>query len=463
MGVKANLLLIIALNSLLFNCFAGGQNHIRTTEPLPHYVLTIELDAQAGTLDIEEQINAVNTTKDNWHELILSCPPAYYTKTFLLKKCALLISENTFEIKPRREGSMLFITPAKLIAPGEKVSILLRFTLTLPVIDPMGLPPVGNFGKGKRLFQAGDFYATLTPYQEKSGFMHWKYVPVGDPVIYTPSDYDVEIKAPEEIIIAAAGLVSRKDGIWKYSLKAVRSFAFLAAVDYVVFTDNAAGIPISSYCLKGFEKAGRDACIVAKRALTLYAALYGPYPYKELVIAQNAYLGAMEYSALCMESNIAYEYYNGQPRSFFVYVIAHEIAHQWWYGAVGNNQVASPWLDEALALFSEYLYYKKYHRADLDWWWKVKVINRDPHGFLDATIYDYPTTKLYIKNVYGLGVKFMADLYNLVGEKVFIAFLQDYRKKNQGKLATKEDFFSTLKKHTEKDLTPLQKYFKHPF
>jgi Peptidase family M1 domain len=34
-------------------------------------------------------------------------------------------------------------------------------------------------------------------------------------------------------------------------------------------------------------------------------------------------------------------------------VISHEIAHQWWYGLVGNNQFREPWLDESFAQYSQ--------------------------------------------------------------------------------------------------------------
>ena len=36
--------------------------------------------------------------------------------------------------------------------------------------------------------------------------------------------------------------------------------------------------------------------------------------------------------------------------------VAHEIAHQWFYGVVGNDQIRYPWLDEGLCRFAEYLY-----------------------------------------------------------------------------------------------------------
>ena len=34
-------------------------------------------------------------------------------------------------------------------------------------------------------------------------------------------------------------------------------------------------------------------------------------------------------------------------------MLVHEIAHQWFYGMVGNSQFRDPWLDEAFATYAE--------------------------------------------------------------------------------------------------------------
>jgi hypothetical protein len=426
-------------------------------------VLDITINKAADSLAVKEQITGFNSGSQDWQEIILSCPPAYYPELFKLKECILTTSQGTEIIQPDIRDSMLVFKLPHLVGSAQKFFISLDYDLSLPPIDPNGLPPVGNFGRGEKIIQAGDFYATLTPYLPGQGFKQWKYAPVGDPVIYSLSDYQVTIRAPQELKIAAAGFKISQAGTWTFALQKVKSFAFLASKDYRICEAQILGIPIKSYYLKGFERAGKDALLVAKRSLALFSEIYGPYPYDELVIAQNAYLGAMEYSSFCSESNAAYQNYRGESRSFLIYVVAHEIAHQWWYGAVGNDQVIEPWLDEALATFSEYLYYQKYHPEDLAWWWEIKVIQRDPHGYLDATIYEYPSTKLYIKNVYGLAAKFMVELYSLVGDQSFRSFILDYREQYENKFATKQDFFAILKKHTKEDLTPLKRYFKEPF
>lgn len=32
--------------------------------------------------------------------------------------------------------------------------------------------------------------------------------------------------------------------------------------------------------------------------------------------------------------------------------VVHELAHQWWYGVIGNNEYADPWLDESFAVYA---------------------------------------------------------------------------------------------------------------
>lgn len=50
--------------------------------------------------------------------------------------------------------------------------------------------------------------------------------------------------------------------------------------------------------------------------------------------------------------------FSGMEYPGFVLLIApnspvvREVAHQWWYGLVGNNEYADPWLDEAFAMYA---------------------------------------------------------------------------------------------------------------
>ena len=40
-------------------------------------------------------------------------------------------------------------------------------------------------------------------------------------------------------------------------------------------------------------------------------------------------------------------------------VIAHELAHQWWFGIVGNDEFEDPWIDESFAQWSMFLPFER--------------------------------------------------------------------------------------------------------
>jgi hypothetical protein len=87
----------------------------------------------------------------------------------------------------------------------------------------------------------------------------------------------------------------------------------------------------------------RGSLRVARRAVRLLGRQLGPYDSSELdvVLIRGGFeLGiGMEYPELVFSIPAAE-------------VITHEVAHQWWYGLVGNNQYLEPWLDESFAQYS---------------------------------------------------------------------------------------------------------------
>jgi hypothetical protein len=87
----------------------------------------------------------------------------------------------------------------------------------------------------------------------------------------------------------------------------------------------------------------RGALRIARRAVRAFSRRLAPYDSTELdVVLVRGGLGAgigMEYPELVFSIPAAD-------------VITHEVAHQWWYGLVGNNQYLEPWLDESFASYS---------------------------------------------------------------------------------------------------------------
>lgn len=159
-------------------------------------------------------------------------------------------------------------------------------------------------------------------------------------------------------------------------------------------------------------------------------------------------------------SDFAYRTYQETPTTLLVNLTAHEIAHQWWYGAVGNDQVYEPWLDEAFAKYSEVLFYERYYPEVVQWWWENHIDHYNPGGFIDLSIYEFETTADYIHQIYSQSACFMRDLRILLGDTQFFNFVKAYRMHGQNHLVTREDFFSVLKSYTDEDLTSIvERYF----
>ena len=93
----------------------------------------------------------------------------------------------------------------------------------------------------------------------------------------------------------------------------------------------------------GVAVQGDQAADEAQAAIEHLSRLYGPYPWKTLTLAYGPDLNeeGIEYPTILFE---------GPDRLGLI--TAHEVAHQWFYSLVGNNQAHDPWLDEGFASFA---------------------------------------------------------------------------------------------------------------
>jgi aminopeptidase N len=203
-------------------------------------------------------------------------------------------------------------------------------------------------------------------------------------------------------------------------------------------------------------------------ALLLYSKLIMPYPHASLSVVEADFLDGMEYEGLFFLSHGFYDLYDGTPKGYLTFIAAHETAHQWWYGLVGNDQALEPWLDEALCTYMEHIFYENVYpeypprsgESLVNWWWYYLVDFYNPSGWVDSSIYDFNQYRLYRDAIYLNGAKFLEDLRELIGDQAFFAFLQDYAHKKTHDIGTASDYFQILRDHTTQDLSSLlSEYF----
>lgn len=117
-------------------------------------------------------------------------------------------------------------------------------------------------------------------------------------------------------------------------------------------------IPILVYYRPGHEANARLLATYAKEILSFYQAHFGPYGYKRLSIVESStdgYFGMTADSFIILGSSFFFEKDMGVAGALdrlTEYILAHEIAHNWWGIGIGADLNAENFLSEA---FSDYL------------------------------------------------------------------------------------------------------------
>ena len=313
------------------------------------------------------------------------------------------------------------------------------------------IPPAGErFGYGDSNINMGNWYPVAAVYDDE-GWNLDKYYSIGDPFYSDVSDYTVNIKAPEEYIIAASGSLAeeRIEGgykNWKFQGSKMRDFAFVASNSFRVAEDKVGNTVVKSYYYKGHERRGKEALDIGKRSIEIFNSAYGEYPYPTYSIVETEFPSGMEYPGLVYISTKYYD--NDSNANIFMYTTVHETAHQWWYGVVGNDQIDEAWLDEGFATYSEGIFTEmEYGEGNGDLYYKY--LEESAKENIRAKAYDgvilkplsrYENWDDYGPAVYTGGAVLLNEIRKQVGDQTFFIILQTYYDEYSFKIATTEDF-----------------------
>jgi aminopeptidase N len=352
------------------------------------------------------------------------------------------------------------------LPPNDHVVLYLDFGLNLPKIGPNAEFSKAGLGYSSRSVSLGNWYPVLAPYRESKGWSGedkgWYQLScfeIGDPYVTDVADYHVTITTTQGVIVAGTGQETRQGNRWEYEATQARSFAFAASDVYQVTSSEVGGITVLSYYFPNNQDSGEAALQTGLQSMELFAELYGPYRYADYRLVETEFAGGMEFSGVTFLGSAFYDQYDGTARTPLIPLAAHEAAHQWFYGVVGNDQVTQPWLDEAIAEYSAYLYYERYLPGDADWWWTYAVDQWAPTGKIDSYVFEFRNNRDYVDAVYRRGAEFMRDLREMMGDPAFFAFLKEYQRRYAYTFATSRDFFGLVREFTTADLIPLQEEF----
>jgi len=398
---------------------------------------------QVSASQITHYTNKAGEPLDRLYFRLLPNKPSYGS-TLAFQRVT--VQGDEAELEYEVENTAVGVILPRPLQPGQSVDVHMEYQVTVPVGNAQGY---GTFNYQDGVLLLSNFYPMVAVYEAK-GWNLSLAPDYGDPVYAETSFFTVELAVPKGMVVVTSGSTTAKrdnsDGTttWTCLSGPMRDFMVVIS-DRLESSSLAVGyIRVNSYYLPEHKKAGEEALHYARNGLRAYQQNFGPYPFAEFdVVEAPIYAGGMEYPGLIL---IGQQYYD-QGGEYFEFIAAHEVAHQWWYSVVGNDQVNEPWLDESLTNFSTVYYYEHtYDRARADLAFQNFVARR--YEQIRGTNHDQPvaqpvfafTPQDYGTVVYGKGAVFFYELRKKLGDGVFLEVLRTYYQDRKYQLATPEDF-----------------------
>jgi hypothetical protein len=377
------------------------------------------------------------------------------------------VAVNDQEVTPAYESqkSVLRVLLSVPLQPGDSTVIMMNFDVE--IAQEKG-GSYGLFGYFDHVLALDECYP-LIPVYDDEGWNLELPPPYGDVTYNDASFYLVRVTAPEQLVIAASGIETDRQSeegtqIVTFAAGPARDFYLAASEYYTVVSTTVGETTINSYAFSEQKERAEIILELAKNGLKSYSERFGPYPYREFDVVSTPMLAVgMEYPGIIALAFNLYDpsgYVSGLPSQVMLEsATAHEVAHQWFYNVVGNDQVDHPWLDEAVVQYCTGLYYldtygepsAREYRASWEYLWDVVGKAEIPIG-LPLKAYE---AKEYSPIVYGRGPLFVKALAEEMGQETFDAFLREYYESNKWEIGTEKEFRELAEKHCQCDLSTL--------
>jgi hypothetical protein len=444
---------------------------VEAAAPLPEYRLNLTLDPATYQLVGQQQVTFPNRTGVALDEIVFRLYPNLPQYGGQIGIGPVWVDGKRRTPSLRAADTSLAIPLPQPLPAGGSATIALTFSVKIPQKEA----GYALFGYSQGVWSLPDAYPLLAVHDGSMGLAgpgsswHEDIAPAhGDAVFAEAALYDVTLTLPPTLTLATTGTIVsdtlNADGQRVYHVAGgpLREFAWLASAAYRLTETTAYGTTLRSYYLSGDEVSGQTVLNIAVAALGTYEDAFGPYPCPEMAVVEAPLLHfGMEYPGLNL---IGLDLYRNQGTELENRV-AHEIAHQWWYAQVGNDQINTPWLDEGLAEYSMAIYDQQvFGEAQRDTLvnqrWLVPYQVAVQNGY-DAVV-NQPSAAFsweYEVIVYGKAALFFDALHQELGDETFKAVLRAYATRYRWRIATPDDFLDVAESVSGRDLHSLYNYW----
>ncbi len=387
------------------------------------------------------------------------------------------------------------------VLPGDTIQISTPFRVILPKGVTSRLGHVGQS------YQISQWYPKPAVY-DQTGWHPMPYLSQGE--FYSEfGRFDVSITLPENYLVGASGDLQNEsekgwlsglaaDSTWKnvtsfgsvkfpksseklktlnYTGSQMHDFAWFADKRYHVMKGQvklpASGREVATWVMFTDREAHlwKNALGYVHEALLFFSEMVGDYPYNNLTAVQGELTAGagMEYPGLAVIGLAADAYALDA-------VLAHEIGHMWFYGALGFNERRFPFLDEGITSAYEMDYLKKRH-PDVKLWevlranpqtarifrlkempvermyeldWLIQARNNTEQA-IDLPATDY-TQSNYYNIIYNKAALGFIYLKAWMGEALYNAAMQDFYQTWQFKHPQPDDLRQVFEQHSTQDV-----------
>jgi hypothetical protein len=427
---------------------------------LATYRMRVVLDFVGHRIQVQQAVDVVNPGPDRWDSLTFQLPAAVQTPAFIFSGITISQAGTQVNANYALKGYSLRVVVPGGLPPGAGTSVSFEYGLDAQADALSTRPPDGNVGYSGHILQLVNWYPILAVYQPGLGWL----MPAsdttgplpGDPIYTEAAAYEVTVTAPTNITVVSGGLVNGDNqGHWKFALKNARTIALAASDDFASLAQVQGGTRVTAYFLREHGEAGKAALNAAVQSLALFTDRFGAYPYPDLAVAEDAYLGSVTASGLVLHSGQGFADYDGKPDSLLIATLPQAMSRLWWGQIVEGDAYNQPWLNEALPMYSEYLFIESFYPDLKTWYWDSRINYWKPSGLLGRRVDEFKDTEDYLRNLLRRGAQFVHGLRQAIGDDAFFSFLADFYRNSAYRTVNAADFFNALRRHTDSNLEPL--------
>ncbi len=420
-----------------------------------HIEARVEFDPlqEVASIDGAVTIRYRNQGPENVAELPLMLWPNDEQYRGSMQVEAALIEGRRVEPEMQLGGLAAVFPLEQPLAAGEVVNLTVPFHVEAE--GPIGGSTPHRFGITERVLFAPTFYP-LVPRRVQGEWELRDAPPGGDTTNSEVASYTVELDVPAEYELVASGVEAERRTSGRRSRVTyvggpIRDFAF-ALGPFEMDSRQVGEVQVHGWYLEQHAADADRMLDAAAFQLGLLNERVGPYPYTELdlVDVPGAY-GGIEYPGLVTVGTMG--------TAWLIEPTVHEVAHQWFYGLIGDDQLDEPWMDEAFATYSMALYLE------------FSEGQGRATGYLTdlrSAVRDHPDSERpiglgvgeyegrdYSILVYLKGALFYQELRQRLGDEVFFDFLQSFYQMYRYQVASAQDFQASAEASCGCELDPL--------